>query len=251
MIDQKSIFDSLSDVGLSHGDTVLVHADAGVAAQCGAATRAGKLDQFVSALKHYFYDGTLLIPCFTYSATKGEVFDPENTKSEVGLFSEFFRSSYGVERTTHPIFSFSVWGKNKERFLHLDDTTCFGEGSLFDQFYKADGIVCCIGCSLDRMTFIHYVEQQIPVYYRYPKLFEATIRKGAGLRTIQTSYFVRDLEIESTTDLTHFRQHTLDAKCLKEASIGRFPIQAIPSRSVLEVAVDLYRKDRNSLIRQH
>lgn len=251
MIDQNSIFESLADVGLSHGDTVLIHADAGVAAQLGAATRAGKLDQFVSALKHYFYEGTLLVPCFSYSATKREVFDHENTKSEVGLFSEFFRSSYDVERTTHPIFSFSVWGKNKDRFLQLDDTTCFGEGSLFDEFYKANGIVCCIGCSLDRMTFIHYVEQQIPVYYRYPKLFEATIRVGGSLRTIRTNYFVRDLEIDCTTDLTHFRQNALDAKYLKEASIGRFPIQAIPSRSVLEVAVDLYRKDRNSLIRQH
>ncbi len=58
---------------LSHGDTLLVHADAGVAAQCDAATRSEKLNQFVSALKHYFYDGTLLVPSFTYSATQGKI----------------------------------------------------------------------------------------------------------------------------------------------------------------------------------
>ncbi len=250
MINQESIFKALSDVGLSHGDTLLVHADAGVAAQCDAATRSEKLNQFVSALKHYFYDGTLLVPSFTYSATKGEVFDPDKTKSEVGLFSEFFRNSYEVERTTHPIFSFSVWGKNKERFLQSDDTTCFGEGSLFDEFYKANGVLCCIGCSLDRITFTHYVEQQIPVYYRYSKLFDATIRKEAIFRTLQTSYFVRNLDIDSTTDLTEFRQCALKAKFLKEAAIGRFPILAIPSRNFFELAVDLYRTDRNSLIRQ-
>jgi len=252
VIDRKSIFRSLSEVGLQHGDTVIVHADAGVAAQIGAGTRVEKLDQFVSALKHYFYDGTLLIPSFTYSATKGEAFDPENSRSEVGLFSEFFRTSHDVRRTTHPIFSFAVWGKNQKSFLNLDDTTCFGKGSLFDEFFNANGVVCCIGCSLDRgMTFIHYVEQQIPVYYRYQKVFEAMIKEGSRLRTFQTTYFVRDLKVDSETDLTRFRQNALDAKVLREAAIGRFPIQAIPSRSVFDVAVDLYRKDRNSLIRQH
>lgn len=251
MINQESIFKSLLDVGLIHGDTVIIHADAGVSAQCRAATKTENLNQFVTALKHFFYDGTLLVPSFTYSATKGQVFDPDKTKSEVGLFSEFFRSSHGVERTSHPIFSFSVWGKQKDRFLNLDDTTCFGAGSLFDEFYKAKGVLCCIGCSLDRMTFIHYVEQQIPVYYRYLKPFEGVIREGATLRAIQISYFVRNLEIDSTTDLTRFRQQALDTKCLKEAAIGRFPIQAISSRSFFEVAFDLYRTDRNSLIRQH
>jgi len=251
MIDRESIFKSLSDVGLNHGNIVLVHADAGVAAQYVAATKADKLNQFISALKQYFYEGTLLVPSFTYSATKGEVFEPYSTKSEVGLFSEVFRTSIDVQRTTHPIFSFSVWGKNKERFLHLEDSTCFGNGSLFDEFYKANGILCCIGCSLDRVTFIHFVEQQVQVYYRYLKNFEAKVRKGTKVRAFQTSYFVRSLELDTTTDLTRVKQRALDTEKLRVSAIGRFPIQAISSHSFFQIAVELYREDQNSLIRRH
>jgi len=249
MIDEHSIFKSLSDVGLNHGDTVLIHADAGVAAQCVAATRSDKLNQFVGALKHYFYDGTILVPSFTYSATKGEVFEPERTKSEVGLFSEFFRTSDGVTRTTHPIFSFSVWGRDKERFLCLDDSTCFGAGSLFDEFYSANGVLCCIGCSLDRVTFIHYVEQSIGVDYRYLKTFNATIKEGQNLKTFQTSYFVRNLARVSSANLGLLKRYVHNSNFLKEVAMGRFPIQAISSRKFFESAVDLYRNDKNSLIR--
>jgi aminoglycoside 3-N-acetyltransferase len=244
------MFKSLSDIGLNRRDTVLIHADAGVAAQCVGVTGSEKLNNFVGVLKTFFCEGTILVPSFTYSATKGEVFDPEATKSEVGLFSEFFRTSDGVSRTKHPIFSFAVWGKDKERFLCLDDTTCFGMGSLFDEFYSVNGTLCCIGCSLDRVTFVHYVEQTIPVHYRYLKCFEATVKQGKAYKTFQTSYFVRNLEIDSSADLTSLRKHAFDVEDLKEAAMGRFPIQAISSHKFFEIAVELYRTDKNSLIKQ-
>jgi aminoglycoside 3-N-acetyltransferase len=249
LIDERSIFESLSSVGLNHGDTVLVHADAGVAAQCLAASRTDKLNQFVRALKHYFYDGTILVPSFTYSATKKEVFEPDNTKSQVGLFSEFFRTSDGVSRTKHPIFSFSVWGRDKESFLCLDDTTCFGAGSLFDEFYHRDGVLCCIGCSIDRITFVHYVEQSIGAYYRYLKNFDAMIKQGESIKTFETSYFVRNLDIDSSADLSLLKEYASNINFLKEVEIGRFPLQAISSRNFFEVAADLYRSNKNSLIR--
>ena len=42
-------------------------------------------------LTEYFKKGTIIIPTFSYSFTKKETFDPTNTKSEVGIFSEIFR----------------------------------------------------------------------------------------------------------------------------------------------------------------
>lgn len=250
MINESTIFRSLTDIGLNRGDTVLIHADAGVAAQCVGVTGFEKLSNFIRVLKTFFCEGTILVPNFTYSATKGEIFDPDVTKSEVGLFSEFFRTSEGVSRTAHPIFSFAVWGKDTERFLCLDDTTCFGKGSLFHEFYSANGILCCIGCSLDRVTFVHYVEQTIPVHYRFLKSFEATVKQGKAYKNFQTSYFVRNLDIDSSADLTRLRNYANDAKDLKEAAMGRFPIQAISSHKFFKIAVELYRADKNSLIRQ-
>ena len=50
-----------------------------------------KINYLMKILTEYFKKGTIIIPTFSYSFTKKEAFDPTNTKSEVGIFSEIFR----------------------------------------------------------------------------------------------------------------------------------------------------------------
>jgi aminoglycoside 3-N-acetyltransferase len=250
MITVESVSESLSSIGLSPEDTVVIHSDAGVAAQFEGKSGAEKLSKFINCLKQFFHSGTILVPSFTYSATKNEIFNPLSSKSDVGQFSEFFRTSDGVERTSHPIFSFSIWGKNKERFLAAKNTTCFGEGSLFDEVYKVNGKISCLGCSFDRITFIHFVEEKLGVYYRYFKTFEAKVQSGESVDTYETVYFVRDLNFDSTTDLTILRDTLLKKDNLKLSCLGRFPIVSVSAQDFVETASYLCASDKNSLIRQ-
>lgn len=250
MINVESINESLHFIGLRPNDTVIIHSDAGVAAQFEASTGTNKLTEFIDALKRFFYCGTILVPAFTYSATKNEIFNPLSSKSDTGLFSEFFRSSHGVERTSHPIFSFSIWGKNKERFLKTKNTTCFGKGSLFEEFYNVDGKIACIGCSFDRVTFIHFVEEKLNVYYRYFKKFNAKVEIDGAIESFDTVYFVRNLDYDSRTDLTLLKDSLAKKGALKLSSLGRFPILSVSAKNLTEIASLLYLQDKNAMIRE-
>jgi aminoglycoside 3-N-acetyltransferase len=250
MITSDSITDALSSLGLHPNDTVLIHADAGIAAQLKGDSGAEKITKFIDSLKSYFNSGTILSPAFSYSATKAEIFNPSSTKSDVGLFSELFRLSDEAVRTSHPIFSFSVWGKNKNSFIETNNRTCFGKASLFEKFYNVDGKLLCLGCSFDRVTFTHYVEEKLRVYYRYPKEFEAIVQVGENVETYNTTYFVRDLDLDSEIDLRSLREALANEHFLKLSSLGRFPVLSVSAKHFEAVAVRLYNRDKNALIRQ-
>ena len=64
--------------------------------------------------------GTIVIPTFTYSATKGKPFIVEETPSTVGDLTEFFRKQPGVLRSCDPIFSVAVRGSKAEEFADVD-----------------------------------------------------------------------------------------------------------------------------------
>ena len=51
------------------------------------------------------------MPTFTYSFCKTGIFNVQKSRSEVGLFSEYFREKCGNFRSDHPILS--VCGKGK------------------------------------------------------------------------------------------------------------------------------------------
>ena len=101
----------------------MIHADAGVAAQYIYEPDEDPLKTFISELISFFCEGTVIVPAFSYSATKGEVFDVQETPSDVGLFAEKFRLAEGIDRSQHPIFSVSHIGRRQGYFVNsrLDD----------------------------------------------------------------------------------------------------------------------------------
>lgn len=250
MINKEIIFKIFSDLGLSSDDVVMIHGDAGPAAQISYKNGPDKLTEFIEIITSYFVNGTVLVPSFTYSLTKNESYDPLHTQSNVGLFSEAFRRCHGVSRTLHPIFSFSIYGKNKQKFTDANINDCFGVGTVFDEFFKIDGKILCIGCSLDRVTFIHYVEQQLGVPYRYFKNFHGEIIVNNISQKVTTQYFVRDLNVDATAELSLLRNSALKSGDLVQSSIGRFPVSCISSHNFFNAAQKLYALDPFSFVKQ-
>ena len=194
---------SLKSLGLDKSDTVMIHGDAGVAAQYIWGQSNDPVSEFVKCLIAYFKNGTVIIPTFTYSATKGEVFNPREAPSKVGLFSEKFRLMKGVVRSHHPIFSVGCIGKKAEYFANSCVTDCFGDKTLFDKLYDKDVKLIALGCGLERLTFIHYVEQALNVPYRFFKDFNGSIEQNNKLEKIVVRYFVRDLNIDTELDFSN------------------------------------------------
>ena len=150
--------------------------------------------------------GTLIMPSFTYSATKNEPFDVENTPSTVGDLSEYFRKMDDVIRSSDPNFSVLARGLRAKDFSNVSVDDAFGPDSAFGLVNKLNAWLVCLACSLDRITFTHFVEQKVGVKYRYTKKFPFEIVKSSLTRTGQTKYYVRDLTIDSTINLSGLKE---------------------------------------------
>ncbi len=105
---------ALTELKICPGDIVCVHSQI-FSLGCPFISKENLLELLTEILQQMVgKNGTLIMPAFSYSFCKKELFDVQNTPSDVGVLTEFFRKQKNVKRTAHPIFSFSVWGEKQE-----------------------------------------------------------------------------------------------------------------------------------------
>ena len=245
----KKIGEHLSNLGIQPDDTIMIHGDAGISAQYIYEDDKDPIEGFFGELKSYLCNGTILVPSFTYSATKGENFDVSNTPSEVGLFSEKFRLLDGVQRSHHPIFSVSALGTRSDYFTSASVHDCFGDGTFFEQLYNQNVKIITLGCALERITFVHFVEQRLNVPYRYLKKFSAQVTDSGISKNFDVSYFVRDLKIDAQLNFTSLECVALREKKIIIKPFGRFKAKIISSNDFFQVARQLLIEDQYALVR--
>ena len=158
---------------IKNGDNIFLHVDAFVTTFIIGSSLEKRIDTLINGIIDSIgSNGTLVLPTFSYSSTKNQPFNPTKTKSEVGIVTEHFRKNKNVLRSSNPIFSVASIGKLSENFQKSSTSDCFGEGTCFDLMYKNNFWIVTLGCSFDRITFIHYVDQFNNVSYRYFKNFK-------------------------------------------------------------------------------
>lgn len=206
MIGADRIAAVLRDLGVRSDDVLWVHSGVSGIVGVAGATSAEKVATLLDGLERAVPDGVLGLPTFTYSATRGEVFDVERTPSRVGVLGEHFRARPGVRRTADPIFSSALRGalpdRWERRLLAPHDTDCFGSHSVFGYLREADAKLLFLGVGFGSCTYVHHVEQRLGVRYRYRKAFPATVRAGVRDHRVVARYLVRDLDgdVESYFD---------------------------------------------------
>ena len=174
MLSASEISNILEKNGLKKGDNIFLHIDALVTAYVDGASLEQKIDTLISGFTNLIgKKGTLVLPTFSYSSTKNEPFNPSTTKSDVGIVTEYFRKRKDTLRSLNPIFSVASLGFLSKKFQNSSTTDCFGQGTCFDLMLKNNFWIITMGCSFDRITFIHYVDQYKNVTYRYFKNFKS------------------------------------------------------------------------------
>ena len=228
----------------------MLHSDAIVLAQLPPMSVEGRFAALFFALDEVLgAEGTLVVPTFTYSATKGEAFDPVRTPSAVGPLTEYFRRLPGVLRSRDPIFSVAARGRRAAEFAAAAVEDCFGPDSAFGLLDRRDGSLACLGCGLNRITFTHYVEQSVGVDYRYFKSFPAPIIETDGREThVVSRYFVRDLERQTSIDLSALRTRLIERRRLAVRPVGRIALSVVSCRAFREEAQELIRRQPNGLV---
>ncbi|MGI9269646.1 MAG: AAC(3) family N-acetyltransferase [Porticoccus sp.] len=247
---ELDIASSLESVGVYPGDILMIHGDAGVASQYRSIQPELRLNHLISKILEYIGpEGTVIVPTFSYSLTRGLDFDPTFTPSEVGLFSEAFRLYPRVKRSRHPIFSVAAFGKNTDKFINTNIYDCFGKNTCFDLLRSLNAKIMTLGLGTLRLTYIHYIEQTHRVKYRHMKKFKGNIVDGDKLSPVVTTFFVRDLSDETKLDTKLLEEIADKQGLLKVGSVGRFPIMSIEARDCFNLGSSLLNENPYALIK--
>lgn len=184
MIDKDTIVESLG-VCLNPGDTILVHSSIKSLGHVdgGAEVVVEALQDLVTA------SGTIVMPTGTPSFSKSKLFDPELTKSEMGLISEVFRELPDVIRSVVPMTSYAAWGLYRDEFVHsfnsyLDPT------SPYAALLRRNGKIVLLGVDYNKCTLYHLSEEKAGVFYNVQMTFEGDLVTKDGKRNIQQTFFV-------------------------------------------------------------
>jgi len=234
---RPEVADALRSVGLAAGDLVMVHA---FTAALGITARADRvlIDALLDVLGP---EGTLVLPAFTYSFCQTGIFEPDRSPSEVGIAADTLRREYSGLRSRCPIFSVVAVGPLAPEIGALRPETTFGPDSIFGLMLERQGKLCAIGVGYDRVTFNHYVEEELQVPYRYWKRFEGVIRSGGRDEPVGVDYYVRSLDPEAEQDFMPAHRLVSGQSFSGHATVGGAQIHCAPAQDyhrVLRGAMD-------------
>ena len=251
--DRVSFADSLRAVGLREGDVVFSHSNIGyygypVGGRSVEAAGETILGAFVDVLGP---SGTLVVPTFTYSFAKGEVFDVQNTPGSCGVFTEAVRTSPGAMRSADPMFSVTAVGAQAAALTSGISVECFGEGSVWDRLFDLDALICNL--NLDAAsTFIHFVERRLSVPYRYDKLFTGWSTRDGEPHKDSVLFFCQDASnAETVAYFERFDELARSRGIVASTRVGRGGITAIRARASAELITDELHRDPWFLTEAH
>jgi len=183
-------------------------------------------------------DGTWVLPTYTYSYTKNEIFDPATVPPtrDMGLLPNALWRHPDAVRSLDPIFSVIAIGARAEELTAGVPSSCFGEDSIYARLIEADGAVCNIGIG-SHSALLHHVEQKLGVSYRYPKPFRGISIIDGERRATHIAYNVRDLD--RPEHHPYFMRLDRDARAdgsLAVSRLGRGEINLIRARRMEELA---------------
>jgi aminoglycoside N3'-acetyltransferase len=209
------------------------------------AKRLNHFDQIISSAEQM--GGNIMIPTFSYTYAKNQVFDILETPSDVGLVTEFLRERYPYKRTIDPFFSYLVFGEKGSAHFKIGDYECFGEKSLIGDLFTQDGYICSVGDVFHNTpTEVHYIEKLLNVHYRFNKVFNGIIKDYEGKHHQQkTTFYCRKYLHEIFPDMTRLESDLKKSNLFEYWHVDHmdFEIQAISFHRLYDFVKDKLARD--------
>ena len=174
-------------------------------------------------------NGTLLFPVYNWDFCAGKPFDYKNTISKTGLIGNEALKRKDFKRTKNALYSFAVWGKDKDFLCSLDPVISLGKNTVFEYMHLNNAINVVLDVAFsDHYTICHYVEQLLGVPYRYNKYFKSDYIDEHGNVSRKTySMSVRYLELDVQGNADALYEEFLRLGAAYEEKIGRHTISYI------------------------
>ena len=236
---RKVIQDTLNQVDLQKDDNVLVHSDSTAVREMSGLKWADSLN----LLKECFLDiigdsGTLFVPTFNWDFCHGEAYLQEETRSQVGMFTNNVLFDERSMRSFHPLYSFAAIGPAAEETFYNISASSFGEDSVFDHLYQLNVKIVLFNSYAD-IAFIHYVEQKKGVEYRTLKYFtgETVVNGESKIGTFD--FYVRDENDQTRFNSKGLYDLLINSRKMFNVKINNYyPVSQIGSREFCQILLD-------------
>jgi aminoglycoside N3'-acetyltransferase len=251
---KSRLLNNLRESGLGYGDTLLVHS---------SLSKIGNVEGGSSTIIDALIDcvgdqGNIIMPTYSYvnsmaNTTREEnyIFDPEKSKSVVGIVTETFRNMKNVRRSIHPTHSICAFGPNSETIVsgHLTAETNFGVGTPFHKVREMKGKIVGIGIGIGPVTIYHTIEDFFPNDFKGVYLEEKyPIKIKLDNKVFFKNIFIHNPEfhknrIDKTPEIEHwFRRYFKEKNILHEGTFGSGNIWWMDIQNLYDELVELRKK---------
>ncbi|MEJ6583316.1 MAG: AAC(3) family N-acetyltransferase [Crocinitomicaceae bacterium] len=238
----SSVLDFFKSLNLKSNDIVVLSSDVGrLAMLCKSKGETLDVNSIIDCLQEILSEGTILIPAFTDNLVDGDTFDWRKSKPTTGAVSNKVQRRKDFIRSSDPLHSYFVWGKDMDNVLARNDDSTFGKNSVFAFLKEKNAKFVLLDVSLqDSLTFIHYIEEQNKVKYRKSYFYSIDCIYPEGNRTRKIEFNSRKLGVRTyVTDL--FEQFV--AKDLNQSYVYlNSRIDIICAEDVWEVGLECINK---------
>ena len=248
MLKYRDLVNGFRKIGLSTSDIVMVHSSF----NSFGGVVGGPRTVIKAILDVIGNTGTLIMPTFTFRFCEQfnkfgvGFFDVESTPSEMGVLTEIVRKMPGAKRSYNPIYSVSVVGRYCNLFSGVDDKNVFGGNSVFSELHRLDGKIMTIGLPPNRSwTFVHYIEENQNVDYRFHKTFRGFIVDNNGFNFDGFVFRVRNRGI--VTNIEPMIRLCERDGVIDSVKIGSSLVQIVSCKSFYDYVVRMMKQDPNLL----
>lgn len=195
-------------------------------------------------------NGTFVVPTFTYSYFRDEVYDVGESPSSVGALGDLIRKREAADRSLDPNFSFAAIGSNSYALMQRETPYSFGSGSIYEKLTGADVQVLLLGVDFTALALFMHLEKINEVDYRYDKKFHGITRVNGAEHGDVAIHFVRD----ERRNPVSYRQRIgslidMEVDCRK-LSYGYRHHRFVPASTVGKVVKTALKKDPYFLIKE-
>ena len=234
----SDVHDALTRLPLEKGDVIFTHSNLGFFGRPEGILGSAQLcEMFFEAIMAVLGEkGALVVPTFTYSFPRKQVFDTlESASSAMGTFAEWVRCHPDSIRSEDPCYSVAAIGGDAKSLVNKAPQNSFGDGSFFERFCRNGGKV--LNMNFDAgSTFIHYVERKLEVPYRFDKSFSGVIARNGEMHPASSTIWVRYLSDDALEfDSKPFNKLARENDIFHVEPLGRGQIGLISARDTYKL----------------
>jgi len=239
------LIEALQAVGITDGQSVVVHSSLMHLGRMKEVKSSNIAAMHYSALREVLGPaGTVVVPTFNFGFCRGEAFDPATTPSvRMGMFSEYVRKLPDAIRSKHPMQSLAAIGPQAEYICNGDALSAYSLDGSFAKLLELNVRGLLLGVTMRHFSFVHFVEEQVKVPYRFTKTFTAPYGPTKQMKSY--CMYVRDLDIDPKLDFLKVgvamcKKNMIQENVLGIGAVQSFDINDVYATTLANLKADPY-----------